>query len=141
MINTYRYGEHRDVEKDGKKSTIRIPPKSVLHRMGAFIEVQITHPRKTQESFDQETKKVPSRMVTALIDTGAFSTVITPRTADDLGLIHTGYQKVTSVQDEQEQPVYYGMLVMPWGSAKETPLVACPLKNSDCLIGRDILFH
>ncbi len=77
----------------------------------------------------------------ALIDTGASSTVITPRVADQLRLVHTGFQKVSSVQDEQQQPVYYGFIIFPWGSGKETPIVSCPLKKFDCLIGRDILLH
>jgi hypothetical protein len=58
-----------------------------------------------------------------------------------LGLIHTGYQTVFSAQDEQLHPVYYGLVIFSWGSGKEIPLVSCPLKMFDCLIGRDILVH
>jgi len=79
--------------------------------------------------------------VNALIDTGASGTVITPRVADQLGLVHTGFQKVFSVQDEQQRPVYYGIIIFPWGIGKEIPIVSCPLKNFDCLIGRDILLY
>ena len=141
MINTYRYEGQREVEKDGKKSVVHIPPSVVLERMGPFIQVTITHPRPIQENFKQKGKSVPTVSVNALIDTGASSTVITPHVADQLGLVHTGFQKVSSVQDEQQRPVYYGFIIFPWGSGKEIPIVSCPLKNFDCLIGRDILLH
>ncbi len=141
MINTYRYGGHSEVEKDGRKSIVPIPAPVVLNQMGAFIKVTITHPRIIQENLKQEGKSAPTVSVNALIDTGASVTVITPRVADQLGLVHTGFQKVSSVQDEQQRPVYYGFIMFPWGSGKEIPIVSCPLKNFDCLIGRDILLH
>jgi hypothetical protein len=61
--------------------------------------------------------------------------------AEDLNLIHTGFQKVTSVHDEKERPVYYGFVLFPWGSGKEIPIIACEIKDFPCLIGRDILQH
>jgi len=141
MINTYRYGGQGEVEKDGKKSVVQIPPPVVLNRMGPFIQVSITHPLIIQENLKQQGKKIPTVSVKALIDTGASGTVITPRVADQLNLVHTGFQKVSSVQDEQQRPVYYGFIMFPWGMGKEIPIVSCPLKNFDCLIGRDILLH
>lgn len=141
MINTYRYGGQGEVDKDGKKSIVQIPPQFVLNQMGAFIKVSITHPRIVQEKLKQQGKSAATVSVNAMIDTGASGTVITPRVADQLGLIHTGYQKVSSVQDEQERPVFFGFITFPWGSGKEIPIVSCPLKHFDCLIGRDILLH
>jgi predicted aspartyl protease len=141
MIKTFRYGGRREIEKNGKKQLIEIPPHLVLGQFGAFIQVIITHPRIIQESFKQQGKNVPTATINALIDTGASGTVITPHVSDKLGLVHTGYQKVASVQDEQLRPVYYGFIIFPWGSGKEIPIVSCPLKNFDCLIGRDILMH
>lgn len=141
MINTYRYGGQGEVEKDGKKLVVQIPPPVVLNQMGAFIKVIITHPRIVQENFKQQGKSVPTVNVNALIDTGASGTVITPHVADQLGLVHTGFQRVSSVQDEQQRPVYYGFIIFPWGGGKEIPIVSCPLKKFDCLIGRDILLH
>jgi len=141
MINIYRYGGVGAVEREGKKLPVQIPPRIALKEIGAFIDVIITHPRITHDSFIKKSKIVPKIMVKALVDTGASSTVITPRVADQLGLVHTGFQKVSSVQDEQERPVYYGFIIFPWGSGKEIPIVSCPLKNLDCLIGRDILMH
>jgi predicted aspartyl protease len=141
MINTIRYTAQGEVEKDGKKLSVLIPPSLVLNQMGAFIQVTLTHPRSVREKFKEQGKSVPTVSVNALIDTGASGSVITPKVADQLGLIHTGFQKVSSVQDEQLRPVYYGFIIFPWGMGKEIPIVSCPLKNFDCLIGRDILLH
>jgi len=141
MINTFRYGGIKQTVKDGVTIKSPISPRIILAHSGPFIDVQITHPRVVQEQFKSQVKQIPIVAVRALIDTGACSSVISPRVADDLGLIHTGYQKVTSVQDEQERPVYFGFIIFPWGSGKEIPIVSCPIKNVDCLIGRDILMH
>lgn len=141
MINTIRYTGQGEIEKDGKRSIAQIPPSVVLNQMGAFIKVTITHPRIIQEKLKEQGRNASTITVNALIDTGASGTVITPRVADQLGLIHTGFQRVSSVQDEQERPVYYGFIIFPWGMGKEIPIVSCPLKNFDCLIGRDILLH
>jgi len=141
VINTYRYGGQQEVEKDGKKITVQVPSRIVLNQMGAFIQVTITHPRIIQENLKQQGKSVPTITVNALIDTGASGTVITPKVSDQLGLVHTGFQKLSSVQDEQQRPVFYGFIIFPWGGGKEIPIVSCPLKNFDCLIGRDILLH
>jgi len=141
VINTIRYGGRGVVEKDGEKITVPIPPPVVLRQHGPFIDVSITHPRKIQEIYKEQGKNVAIVNVKALIDTGASNSVITPKVAESLGLVHTGFQKVASVQDEQDRPVYFGYVVLPWGSGKEIPLVSCPLKNFDCLLGRDILGH
>lgn len=111
--------------------------------MGAFLEVSITHPKSVHQQFTQNGKTVPAKRVKALIDTGASSSVIKPKIAEELKLIHTGYQNVSSVQDEQKRPVYFGAIQFHWGARKEIPLVACPLKGHafECLIGRDILMH
>ncbi|MGR3310822.1 MAG: retropepsin-like aspartic protease [Candidatus Brocadiales bacterium] len=141
MINTYRYKAKSQDEKDGEKLPVPIHPSVVLNQWGAFIQVTITHPRIIQEKLKREEGSVSTVNVRALIDTGASCSVITPQIADKLGLVHTGFQKVSSVQDEQLRPVYYGFIIFPWGSGKEIPMVSCPLKNFDCLLGRDILMH
>ncbi len=141
MINTYRYGGQGEVEKEGKKIKVPLSSQIVLNQFGAFIDVTITHPRIIQEKFQQEGKTVPTINIKALIDTGASSSVITPPVSDKLGLVHTGFRKVTSVQDEQQRPVFYGFIIFPWGAGKEIPIVSCPLKGFDCLIGRDIMLH
>jgi len=141
LINTYRFNTQSEIIKDEKKQFVDIPAPIVLNRTGAMVVVTITHPISTRDLFKKEGKNIPIVSVPALIDTGASSSVISPAVADKLDLVHTGYQKVTSVQDEQRRPVYYGAIMFPWGSGKEIPLVCCPLKGLECLIGRDILLH
>jgi predicted aspartyl protease len=77
--------------------------------------------------------------VNALIDTGASFTAVSSKVADELNLVQTGFKKISSVLNEQVQPVYYGFIIFPWGNGNEVPIVGCPLKEFDCLIGRDIL--
>ncbi len=89
----------------------------------------------------EENKKILSIQANALIDTGAALSVLTPKIAAKLQLTHTGYQEIFSVQDEQMQPVYYSFIIFPWGSGMEIPMACCPLREFDCLIGRDILKH
>jgi predicted aspartyl protease len=141
LINTYRYSGQRTVEKDGQKLAVPVNPQFILSGMGPFIQVTITHPRIIQEEFKRLGRKIPSISVKALIDTGASGTVVSPKVSDELGLIHTGFQTVTSVQDEQQRPVFYAFIIFQWGSGKEIPIVSCPLRRFDCLIGRDILMH
>lgn len=142
MINTYRYAGRAEVEQDGERTTVQVPPPVILTQIGPFIQpVTITHPPVMQEDLEKQGKTVPTVSIKALIDTGAHSSVITPQVAEDLELVHTGYRTVISVQNEQPQPVYYAYTQFPWGMGKEIPVVACPLRHFDCLIGRDILMH
>jgi len=109
--------------------------------MGAFVDVTITHPRAVQDKLREKGQNIPTFQTKALIDTGASNSVISPEAAEKLNLLHTGYQKVASVHEEKDRPVYYGFLIFPWGNGKEIPLICCDLKNFQCLIGRDILQH
>lgn len=141
MIYRLVYSGKGTVEKNGRSSAVSVKPSTILKMYGPFLDVTIAPPRSVVEQYEKEGRKHPTARVRALIDTGAASSIITPRIADDAGLIHTGYQRIASVQDEQVQPVYFGLIGFSWGMAKETPLTACPLKNFDCLIGRDVLMH
>lgn len=141
MITTYRYGGQTEVEKEGKRATVQVLPRAVLAHVGPFIQVAITHPRVVQEQLKAQNRDNPTVQVRALIDTGASNSAIIPQVAEKLHLVQTGFQKVASVHDEQDRPVYYGFIIFPWGSGKEIPLVTCALKNFDCLLGRDILMH
>lgn len=141
MITTYRYGALTEIEKDGKKVNVQVPPQFVLSQAGPIIKVSVTHPRIVQEQLKQLNKDIPTISINALIDTGASSSVITPKIATQIGLVQTGFQRVTSVHDAQDRPIFYGFILLPWGKGKEIPLVACDLKNFDCLLGRDILMH
>ena len=142
MINTYRYRGQSEIEQDGKRATVQIPSPVTLSRIGPFIEpVTITHPQVDQERLEEQGRTVPTISVRTLIDTGASFSIVSQRVAAELGLAQTGCQNVSSVQDEQLQPVYYARIIFPWSSGIEIPIVSCPLRRFDFLIGRDVLAH
>ena len=123
----------------GKLTDQRVIPRTVV--LDKEHRIVLRELGYTQEKFKQAGKTIESINVTALIDTGASLTIITPDVVKKLGLVKTGVQKISSVQDEQLQPVYFGFVIFPCGVAKEIPVVSCPLKGYECLIGRDILRH
>ncbi|MBN2385142.1 hypothetical protein JXQ70_19890 [bacterium] len=132
MITKIEYGGEGTSE--GKK--ILIPPSIALRNLGPVLDVFIMQPSSTIKKGDQ----VAAIKIPALIDTGAISSVITPEIADKLNLVHTGFTTVTSVQDQQKRPVFFGRIQFHWGKAIDIPLVACPIKGTaQCLIGREIL--
>lgn len=141
MINTFRYSAQTKKVQNGKVINTLIPPQIVLTNTGAFVDITITHPLSVQEKLREKGINIPSFQTRALIDTGASNSAISPTATEHLNLLHTGYQKISSVNDEQERPVYYGFLLFPWGKGKEIPLICCELKSFHCLIGRDILQH
>lgn len=141
MISSIHYGGRAKVKRGDKEVLVPIQPQTALKVRGPFIQVSITQPRIIAEKLKAEGKDIPKVTVNALIDTGAFGSAITPKVAKELGLIQTGFQKVTSVQDQQEHPAYFAFITFPWGNGKEVPVVALPLKGFDCLIGREILRH
>jgi predicted aspartyl protease len=123
-----------------------VPATTVLQNQGPIIQIMLTQPQSVMDkligSKEIDPNKIQILRINALIDTGAFSSAITPKVAATLKLIQTGTQKVTSVNNEEEQPVYFAKLIFPWGRHKEVQVISCPLKgNFDCLIGRDILQH
>ncbi|MFH1539004.1 MAG: retroviral-like aspartic protease family protein [bacterium] len=136
MIVNVQYLKTR--KQNGK---ITAPPQTALLKSGPFLRVTITHPRLIQEQYKKDGKPCPEMTVQALIDTGASCSIITPDVAKKLNLHHTGFQTIASVQGSQRFPVYSGLMVFHWKAAKAVPLVACPLKVYECLIGRDILQH
>ena len=134
-------GEIPTKQSNGTTKNVPIPPHEVLETHGPFLEVMIGPPKIIREQLEKSGKDIPAVSVKALIDTGASSSIIRPEIAEKLNLPHTGYQKITSVQDQQEQPVYFGAIQFSWGSTKEAKLIACPLTSVHCLIGRDVLRH
>ncbi|MFH1005286.1 MAG: retropepsin-like aspartic protease [Bacteroidota bacterium] len=141
MINTFGFQDRAEIEKDGKKILVPVPANIVLSRKGAVVPVIITHPKSVIDQLTKEGKTVPQVEVNALIDTGASSCVISPKIAEQLQLVQTGFRNITSVQDEQSRPVYYCWFMFPWGRGKQVSVASCPLKGIDCLIGRDIMQH
>ena len=142
MINTIKYSAKvTGKTPNGKTVTITAPPGLVLFQAGPFLDVSITHSLKVQQEMNKKGEEASIIKIRALIDTGASSTVISPRIAENLKLIHTGFRPVTSVHDEKERPVYFGRVLFNWGKGKDMPLVSCEITNHECLIGRDILQH
>lgn len=134
-------GKGQKVQPDGTVVEFPIAPPQVLAHSGPRLKITIAHPPAIQEKLKQEGKDAPQKVVEALIDTGATSCVITPTIADELSLLHTGYINIGSVHDEQERPVYYGMILFPWGKAIISSMAACNLRGFDCIIGRDVMRH
>jgi len=142
MIQTvYVPAVPQQIERDGKKIIALAPPPIVLMQSGPVIPLRIAKPPETGDA-TMPTPPSESVDVHGVIDTGAFTSVITPEIAKQLGLIQTGWQEVSSVHSKEDRPVYFAMLWLPWGSAYPTKVVACNLGgNVKCLIGRDILSH
>jgi predicted aspartyl protease len=116
-----------------------------LRRSGPKIRVTISHPRSALAAAKQKSIDLNEPFtVTALIDTGASRTVITPQLAATCGLRHTGMARISSAGHIAERPEYAGAIHFPDQELKgfdPVSLVACPLPEQDvaCLLGRDVL--
>ena len=143
MIFPIQYGGDRVAKGvDGKEIKTPIHPKHALQLGGPIISVSITQPSKIAQIMLTQKKTVPSINIQALIDTGASGCIITDEIAGKLGLIQTGFQNITSVQDQQKRPRYFARIIFPWGKAIDVPVASCPMKgNTQCLIGRDVMVH
>jgi gag-polyprotein putative aspartyl protease len=116
-----------------------------LRRSGPKITVTIGHPHSAlllAEQSHVELKKPYT--VTALIDTGASRSVISPRLAITCGLRQTGQARISSAGHITDRPEFAGAIHFPNQSLKgfdPMSLVACPLPEQDvaCLLGRDVL--
>lgn len=141
MINSIRYSslKTKGKDRDGKDVEIVIPANQTLNVRGPILNITITQPPAVAQKLIKEGKQPLAINVQGLIDTGAAGSVISPSVAHKLGLIQTGTRKVTSVQDEQDRPVYFAAYVFPWGAALQVSVAACPIKGVECLIGRDVL--
>lgn len=142
MIYPITYGgDAVGKDKDGNDVVKPIHPRIVLQLRGPVIQVTITQPTKVSELYAKQGKSVAAATVQALIDTGASGCIITDSLAAKLNLIQTGFQKITSVQDNQDRPKYFAKIMFPWNRSVDVSVASCPLKGIDCLIGRDILKH
>lgn len=142
MIYPIQYGgEQVGKGADGKVIKIPVHPKHALKMSGPMLQVAITQPTKIIEILAKQNRQPKMIAINALIDTGASSCIITDKLAKELELIQTGFQKITSVQDQQDRPKYFARLQFPWGKAVEVAVASCPLTGVDCLIGRDVLMH
>lgn len=144
MINTVSFRAQQKIVRDGRTIIVAVPPPLALQNQGPQIMVSVTQPKAVIEKMPS-TNGGPQQIKTiqckALIDTGAFSCVISPRIAEELKLVQTGFKKVNSVQDEQERPAYFAAVHFHWGKSAEVAVVSCPLKGFDFIVGRDILMN
>jgi hypothetical protein len=139
IVTTFVQPLHREVEKDGHKVQLIAPPPIVLMENGPMVKVRIGKPPIPGEN---TSTLRPSVEIFGLLDTGAFSSVITPEIANQLNLIQTGWQPISSVHSEEDRPVFFAALWFPWGSAFQTKIVSCNLGGGlQCLIGRDIMMN
>jgi len=116
-----------------------------LRRTGPKITVTISHPQKSiafAERSHVQLKKPYT--VTALIDTGAARTVISPELASTCGLQQTGEARIASAGHVTDRPEFVGAINFPDDGLQgfdPISLVACPLPKQEvaCLLGRDVL--
>jgi hypothetical protein len=119
--------------------------RSDLRRTGPKIAVTISHPQKSialAERSHVDLRKPYT--VTALIDTGASRTVISPQLATTCGLQKTGEVRISSAGHITNRPEFVGAIHFPGQELRgfdPISLVACPLPEQDvaCLLGRDVL--
>lgn len=139
MITTIPFQGTHTVEVDGEKVIVPLSQQLMLQSGGAVLPVGVTHPQEVAQKLVSDGNHVPSIQCSGMIDTGASHSAITPQVAHALNLVQVGFEKVTSVQDEQYQPAYLVQFHFHWGNSKEVKVVSCPMSGYDCLIGRDIL--
>ena len=115
-----------------------------LQQLGPVIDVIIAVPLIVAENLKKEGKIVPAMVrVSAMIDTGATSSVITPYTVNALGLSPVGTANINTPSCESYPTYQYHVLLgLPNTIPVETTeAVMMPLSGQhiQCLIGRDAL--
>jgi hypothetical protein len=124
IVTTFVPPLSREVERDGGKVQLIAPPPIVLMEKGPMVKVRIGKPPISGEDTSALLLSVE---IFGLLDTGAFSSVITPEIANQLELIQTGWQPISSVHSEEDRPVFFAALWFPWGSSYQTKIVSCNL--------------
>ncbi|SRR5216684_5500497 len=116
-----------------------------LRKSGPKITVTIGHPQAALALAEQSHLELKKPFtVTALIDTGASRTVISPQLAVTCGLRQTGQARISSAGHITDRPEYAAAIRFPGQELQgfdPMSLVACPLPAQDvaCLLGRDVL--
>lgn len=139
MIYRVNYEIKIPADKAPEGKAVFVPGVTVIQTLGAVLDVSIMPGRAVRENAEKTGKKYQVRQARAMIDTGASISVIKTEIAEDLNLIQTGFKPISSVNEQQDRPVYYGSIGFSWGKSFDTGLIACQLTNIDCLIGRDVL--
>jgi hypothetical protein len=129
---------------DGAKFS-RSYSRTELRRAGPKIKVTISHPSSALvAAADAGVELRNPYTITALIDTGAARTVITPQLAATCGLRQTGQARISSAGHITDRAEHAGAIAFPDSNLRgfdPIRLVACPLPEQDvaCLLGRDVL--
>ncbi len=132
-------GSREIFDPNGDIEEVPVSSHSLVYSNGALLSVQISQPLSVAERIQTKSRQTINIKFNALIDTGASITVISPSVAEQLNLVHTGFNQIASVHNVEKRPVYYGRVTFPWGASVEISLVSCDLQGIDCLIGRDII--
>ena len=119
----------------------RVAPR--LRRDGPILEVRIEPVLAAQKVMRDEGGEVPSILVGALIDTGAFGTLAQTSVIEGMGLASIGTALLTTPSTTKPlvRREYRVRIVLSKTVAFETDIVEESLtgQNIQCLIGRDIL--
>ncbi|MBN1572645.1 MAG: hypothetical protein JW984_05540 [Deltaproteobacteria bacterium] len=122
--------------------TLQLPN---LQTQGPIVEVRIAVGKIIEDTLKKGKKKIPDPFnATAMIDTGASSTVIREDIVDHLNLKTIGYIYVNTPSSTNVLCYEYLIRVLfPNNVIAEVIAIAAPLKNQhiQCLIGRDLLSH
>ena len=114
-----------------------------MQAQGPVSEVKIAVPHQLEAALTSAGGSVASPIqVSAMIDTGASSTLIQEGIAQSLGLNPVGVTNITTPTSVNKPcHIYYVRIIFPYNIVQETTAVEAPLKNQNirCLIGRDIL--
>lgn len=116
-----------------------------LRDVGPLVEVMLAVPATAERVLLGAGAAVPGPVTaTAMLDTGASTTVIHPDLASQLGLTPVGVVYMsTPASSSVECQAYRVRLVFMSTVSIETTAVAAQMEghNVECLIGRDVLAH
>jgi predicted aspartyl protease len=122
--------------------TFKLP---YLREKGPLCKIVVKPSEPTIANLKLQKKKIPSRKILALIDTGASTTAISQRLVKELGLVPRGTAKVYTSSRHSEMRNEYD-ISLEFGKDIYLQILRAleadfKNYNIDCLIGRDILQH
>ena len=118
-----------------------------LATVGPVVEVLVGPSHLFAQVMAKKGKPVPNPVkATAMVDTGASGTVVTPALIQQLGLRPVGVTSMNtpSTTKPMRAPQYHLSLVFPNGVSVPSLIgIEAPLggQHIECLIGRDVLKH
>jgi predicted aspartyl protease len=117
---------------------------SNLHEIGPVFDVTIAVPEDLSRRLVADKMAVPSPVkVSAMIDTGADSSVVTPEIMKSLGISPIDWIPIiTAGLKEQTCPLFCARIIFSNGvSIESSEIIGASLHNPSlqCLLGRDVL--